>query len=125
MGTLLSDAVQTSPSNPQWIFDLNFDGTFFDITEQYFLEATLNLVFANTGSLTKRIVMPLLPKARRTTGKMTEIVVRQASGDDNQSSQDEVKSSTFRLQAPAVEEEEEVQPEEETSSSSSSLIIAA
>jgi len=122
--TLLSDAVQTSPSNPQWIFDLNIDGVFFDITEQYFLEATLNLVFANTGSLTKRIVMPLMPKARRSAAKVTEIVVRQASGDDNQSSQDEVKSSTFRLQAPAVEEEEE-QPEEQPSSSSSSLIIAA
>jgi uncharacterized integral membrane protein len=64
--SLVSTAVQTSPSNPVWDFDMALDATFFSITETYYLEATLELVFTNTGPLTRRLRFPLINNAAST-----------------------------------------------------------
>ena len=62
--TMQSALEQTSPSNPLWDFAMELDGAFFDPTESYYLEATLDLTFANTGPLTRRLVLPIDAKRR-------------------------------------------------------------
>jgi hypothetical protein len=54
---MLSALTSSSPSSPQWDFDLIMEPTFFLITETYYLEATLELTFANTGPLTRTVVL--------------------------------------------------------------------
>jgi hypothetical protein len=50
---------QTTPNNGVWDFDLTLDPAFFSITETYYLEATIDLTFANTGTLTKKLLIPM------------------------------------------------------------------
>ena len=57
---MLSALTSNSPSSPQWDFDLIMEPTFFLITGTYYLEATLELTFANTGPLTRTLRMPLI-----------------------------------------------------------------
>jgi hypothetical protein len=67
--TLISPATSADPSNPQWDFDLVIDAGFFALTQQYYLEATLDLTFANTGALTKRLLIPLSAFAAAARGE--------------------------------------------------------
>jgi hypothetical protein len=96
--TLISNAISTSPSNPIWDFDLEIDATFFGITETYFLEATLDLVFSNTGALTKKLVIPINGNRRKRLTRNTVMLVAGRAGDDVES-EEGIKSSTFRMKA--------------------------
>ena len=57
---MLSAVTSNSPLSSQWDFEGIMEPTFFLITETYYLEATLELTFANTGPLTKTLRMPLI-----------------------------------------------------------------
>jgi hypothetical protein len=56
---MISQLTQTTPNCGVWDFDLTLDPAFFSITETYYLEATIDLTFANTGSLTKKLLIPM------------------------------------------------------------------
>ncbi len=52
--TLLSNASSSSPFEATWDFDIRVDQAFFAPTGVYYLEATLEMRFANTGALSRR-----------------------------------------------------------------------
>merc|ERR1712137_1278723 len=60
---MLSALSQNSPTNPVWDFNLEMDPSVFLLANTYYLEATLDLTFANTGPLTRKLRMPLLARA--------------------------------------------------------------
>ena len=95
--TLLSPAVNVNPSNPIWDFELLIEPSFFSLLEVYYLEAELQLTFANTGPLTRRIRMPIKPNELISHGRRQQ----------GEAQQDGVASPTFRLAASAVAEEEQ------------------
>merc|ERR1711959_855483 len=82
----------TSASNPQWDFDVLMEPTFFSVTESYFLEATLELTFANTGPLTRKLVLPLARRANQSS-------LRSALSD---ASRTELVAITWSLWPPAL-----------------------
>merc|ERR1711991_1168056 len=57
--TMLSPLTWASPTNPIWDFNLQMEPTFFLLANTYYLEATLELTFANTGPLTRRLEIHL------------------------------------------------------------------
>ena len=57
---MLSALTSNSPTSPQWDFDLVMEPSFFLATNTYYLEATLDLTFANTGPLTRTLRLPLI-----------------------------------------------------------------
>merc|ERR1712093_555499 len=92
--TLLSSATSTSASNPQWDFDVLMEPTFFSVTESYFLEATLELTFANTGPLTRKLVLPLASRA--------ELVAITGRAPDARVEEQGVQSNKFAVRAAAA-----------------------
>jgi len=88
--TLISAATSTDPSNPQWDFNLVVDANFFALTKQYFLVATLDLTFANTGALTKRLIMIPLSSIVAMRGAPAALSLRQQYLGSSSSSQNEV-----------------------------------
>merc|ERR1712065_118810 len=54
-GLMLSALSQNSPTNPVWDFNLEMDPSIFLLANTYYLEATLDLTFANTGPLTRKL----------------------------------------------------------------------
>lgn len=97
--TLLSPAQQTSPSNPVWNFDLLIDPAFFGLTNVYYLEATLDLVFTNTGPLTKRLRIPLTSLSMLRQQANVELVALNSRATPTALSQGGIFSQTFRLTA--------------------------
>lgn len=57
---MLSALTSNSATSPQWDFDLVMEPSFFVATNTYYLEATLDLTFANTGPLTRTLRLPLI-----------------------------------------------------------------
>jgi len=53
---LLSPSVNTSPISPFWDFELFIDANIFNVLDRYYLEAVLEVVFANTGVVSRRKV---------------------------------------------------------------------
>merc|ERR1711916_402981 len=96
--TLLSPAVNVNPANPIWDFELLIDPSFFSLLEVYYLEAELQLTFANTGPLTRRIRMPIKPNEL-----LSHVSHRRQQADPQQ---DGVASPTFRLGKTLTAEED-------------------
>jgi len=115
-----ASATQTSPASAVWQFSLDVDASFFDITETYFLEATIDLTFANTGSLTKRLIIPLLP-GRKRSNTAVALIAAGAPRQAQEGNSDQVRSNIFKMQAEEREEENEAP----VSGSASTAIIAA
>ena len=118
--TLTSGATQTSPASAVWQFSLDIDAAFFDITQTYFLEATIELTFANTGSLTKRLIIPLLP-GRKRSNTAVALLAAGAPRQAQEGNSDQVRSNIFKMAAEEREDEEEAP----VSGSASTAIIAA
>jgi hypothetical protein len=111
-----SPLTQTSAASGVWDFDLTLDPAFFNITEVYYLEATIDLTFANTGALSKRLTLPVMISKKaegkgslrsqlRSGGEQVELVVvsRAGSAAAAPSSQTGVLSEKFQmLPAPRV-----------------------
>jgi hypothetical protein len=103
---MVSTLVQTSPTNPIWDFDLLIDPAFFIITETYYLEATLDLTFANTGPLTRRLRMPI----RRAKTLRAQSNINASGGElvaiygrvNDANRRAGIFSQTFRMAAPAA-----------------------
>ena len=112
-----------------WDFDLLLDAAFFSVTETYFLEATLDVTFANTGPLTKRLVLALPARTLRRAAAPSAAsswvhVVGRATQPER--SVEGIASQTFRMTAPSkAEDPAAVQGQEEPSSSSSSTAVIA
>ena len=107
--TLLSSATSTSASNPQWDFDVLMEPTFFSVTESYFLEATLELTFANTGPLTRKLVLPLARRANQSSlrsalsdASRTELVAITGRAPDARVEEQGVQSNKFAVRAAAA-----------------------
>merc|ERR1739848_747590 len=107
--TLLSSATSTSASNPQWDFDVLMEPTFFSVTESYFLEATLELTFANTGPLTRKLVLPLARRANQSSlrsalsdASRTELVAITGRAPDARVEEQGVRSNKFAVRAAAA-----------------------
>jgi hypothetical protein len=115
-----SSLVSNSPTNPVWDFDLVMDPTFFSIANTYYLEATLDLTFANTGPLTRSLRINLVnPKARALPTGMQLYALRDGQSTDNEQQQG-VASNTFNLRAA----EDEATTSAASSGSSDTAMIA-
>lgn len=58
--TLLSTATQTTPNGGIWDFDLFLDANFFSPVKVYYLIGTFAMTFANTGTLVRREILPII-----------------------------------------------------------------
>merc|ERR1711991_1266661 len=121
--TMTSPLTSTSASNAVLDFDLTMDASFFLLANTYYLEASLDLTFANTGPLTKKLVIPLvIPGNKKMLRSSVQLVALSARADDDGAgNQDGVFSEVFGVSAaPRVAA---AQPSD--SSSNDSAIIAA
>merc|ERR1711991_1082940 len=121
--TMTSPLTSTSASNAVFDFDLTMDASFFLLANTYYLEASLDLTFANTGPLTKKLVIPLvIPGNKKMLRSSVQLVALSARADDDGAgNQDGVFSEVFGVSAaPRVAA---AQPSD--SSSNDSAIIAA
>merc|ERR1711991_899531 len=130
---MLSPLTSNSPTNPIWDFDLFMEPTVFLLANTYYLEATLDLTFENTGTLTRKLQIPLTRKmlARRgnavlrralsNPGAMDLVAVSGRAEDNSNSNRQEegVFSNIFALGA---SEEEEVAEQPEASGSNTAMI---
>merc|ERR1711991_28719 len=128
---MLSPLTSNSPTNPIWDFDLFMEPTVFLLANTYYLEATLDLTFENTGTLTRKLQIPLTRKmlARRgnavlrralsNPGAMDLVAVSGRAEESNNNQQQEgVFSNIFALRA----SEEEVAEQPEASGSNTAMI---
>merc|ERR1712000_202067 len=83
--------------------------TFFSVTESYFLEATLELTFANTGPLTRKLVLPLARRANQSSlrsalsdASRTELVAITGRAPDARVEEQGVQSNKFAVRAAAA-----------------------
>ena len=129
---MLSPLTSNNPTNPIWDFDLFMEPTVFLLANTYYLEATLDLTFENTGTLTRKLQIPLTRKmlARRgnavlrralsNPGAMDLVAVSGRAEESNNNQQQEgVFSNIFALRA---SEEEEVAEQPEASGSNTAMI---
>merc|ERR1711916_87803 len=133
MGIMLSPLTSNNPTNPIWDFDLFMEPTVFLLANTYYLEATLDLTFENTGTLTRKLRIPLTRKmlARRgnavlrralsNPGSNGFVAVSGRADDNNNNNQQQegVFSNIFALRA---SEEEEVAEQPEASGSNTAMI---
>merc|ERR1711916_290928 len=104
--------------------------TVFLLANTYYLEATLDLTFENTGTLTRKLQIPLTRKmlARRgnavlrralsNPGAMDLVAVSGRAEESNNKQQEGVFSNIFALRA---SEEEEVSEQPEASGSNTAM----
>merc|ERR1711991_904214 len=129
---MLSPLTSNNPTNPIWDFDLFMEPTVFLLANTYYLEATLDPTFENTGTLTRKLRIPLTRKmlARRgnavlrralsNPGAMDLVAVSGRAEESNNNQQQEgVFSNIFALRA---SEEEEVAEQPEASGSNTAMI---
>merc|ERR1711991_688755 len=127
--TMTSPLTSTSASNAVFDFDLTMDASFFLLANTYYLEASLDLTFANTGPLTKKLVIPLvIPGSKKmlrsslANPNAVQLVALSARADDDGAgNQDGVFSEVFGVSA--APRAAAAQPSD--SSSNDSAIIAA
>ena len=112
---MLSPLTQTSAASGVWDFDLLLEEAFFSVTEVYYLEATIDLTFANTGALTtKRLTLPMmmlgggggaqkksLLRAEQQQHMELMLVSRDGGSSDAGSAQTGVLSEKFQLRSAA------------------------
>jgi len=109
--TLLSPVTSNSPTNPIWDFDLFMEPTVFALANTYYLEATLDLTFSNTGPLTRKLRMPLPRKMagkslRSTLSNMNAVeLVAMTVRDGEDRQQQGVFSNVFALRTESKAEE--------------------
>merc|ERR1711916_201405 len=110
--------------------------TVFLLANTYYLEATLNLTFENTGTLTRKLQIPLTRKmlARRgnavlrralsnSAGGVMDLVAVSGRADDNNSNNQQQQEGVFsNLFALRASEEEEVAEQPEASGSNTAMI---
>merc|ERR1711991_208272 len=79
---MLSPLTSNNPTNPIWDFDLFMEPTVFLLANTYYLEATLDLTFENTGTLTRKLQIPLTRKmlARRGNAVLRRALSNSAGG---------------------------------------------
>merc|ERR1712065_118584 len=96
---MLSALSQNSPTNPVWDFNLEMDPSIFLLANTYYLEATLDLTFANTG--------PLTPKLRSTLSNphAVALVALSERADNDSETQEGIFSNTFEMRAADAEAE--------------------
>ncbi len=108
--TLISRPTQSSPTLGEWDFDLTMDPAMFQLTRTYYLEATVALVFSNTGVLTRSLRIPLGgavrsgSKLRSALSRAGEVMLvaldgRQAASNGSSPQTQAVGSNTFVLRA--------------------------
>ena len=106
--TLISQATQNSPTLGEWDFDLAMDPAVFQLAKTYYLEATVTLIFSNTGVLTRSLRIPLTgARVRGSTllrsnlSRSGEVVLVALEGRQSGSSPQTqaVGSNTFLLRA--------------------------
>merc|ERR1711916_220675 len=109
---MLSALSQNSPTNPVWDFNLEMDPSVFLLANTYYLEATLDLTFANTGPLTRKLRMPLLARAsgaklRSTLSNPHAVALVALSGraDNDSETPEGIFSNTFEMRAADAEAE--------------------
>merc|ERR1711991_287016 len=109
---MLSALSQNSPTNPVWDFNLEMDPSVFLLANTYYLEATLDLTFANTGPLTRKLRMPLLARAsgaklRSTLSNPHAVALAALSerADNDSETQEGIFSNTFEMRAADAEAE--------------------
>merc|ERR1711916_102165 len=129
---MLSPLTSNNPTNPIWDFDLFMEPTVFLLANTYYLEATLDLTLENTGTLTRKLQIPLTRKmlARRgnavlrralsnSAGGAMDLVAVSGRADDNNSNNQQQQEGVFSLRA---SEEEEVAEQPEASGSNTAMI---
>jgi hypothetical protein len=101
---LLSTPTNTNPQNPVWDFDLYVDPLFFQAGNVYYLAATVSLTFANTGPLSKRLVMQInLPNQTHSLrAQLADQSMGQIAPRAGQNSQP-IYSNTMRMQTLATQ----------------------
>jgi hypothetical protein len=101
---MISQLTQTTPNNGVWDFDLTLDPAFFSITETYYLEA-IDLTFANTGTLTKKLLIPMSSARtlRAQARNVVDLVEMSGRGPSNPAAatQAGVLSEKFQMRAAA------------------------
>merc|ERR1711916_257283 len=109
---MLSALSQNSPTNPVWDFNLEMDPSVFLLANTYYLEATLDLTFANTGPLTRKLRMPLLARASGAKLRSTlsnphavALVALSERADNDSETQEGIFSNTFEMRAADSEAE--------------------
>jgi len=109
---MLSALSQNSPTNPVWDFNLEMDPSIFLLANTYYLEATLDLTFANTGPLTRKLRMPLLARASGAKLRSTlsnphavALVALSERADNDSETQEGIFSNTFEMRAADAEAE--------------------
>merc|ERR1712065_109194 len=109
---MLSALSQNSPTNPVWDFNLEMDPSIFLLANTYYLEATLDLTFANTGPLTRKLRMPLLARASGAKLRSTlsnphavALVALSERADNDSETQEGIFSNTFEMRAADSEAE--------------------
>jgi hypothetical protein len=96
--TMLSPLTSNSPSNPIWDFDMVLDPAVFLITETYYLSASIQLTFANTGVVARRrVIIPLEP------GKPQLRAAFERQNTNGASTQTGVLSNQFNMFAATVQ----------------------
>ena len=129
---MLSALTSNSPSSPQWDFDLIMEPTFFLITETYYLEATLELTFANTGPLTRTLRMPLIaPSANKkklslrsalSNVNAVQLVAISDRDETTNAEQQGIFSNNFSLRAIEKEAETTMAPESGSDNSNTAMV---
>merc|ERR1711991_892139 len=106
---MLSALSQNSPTNPVWDFNLDMDPSVFLLANTYYLEATLDLTFANTGPLTRKLRMPLLARASGAKLRSTlsnphavALVALSERADNDSETQEGIFSNTLEMRAAAA-----------------------
>merc|ERR1711991_497423 len=86
------------------------DPSIFLLANTYYLEATLDLTFANTGPLTRKLRMPLLARASGAKLRSTlsnphavALVALSERADDDSEPQEGIFSNTFEMRAAEAE----------------------
>merc|ERR1711916_316539 len=109
---MLSALSQNSPTNPVWDFNLEMDPSVFLLANTYYLEATLDLTFANTGPLTRKLRMPLLARASGAKLRSTlsnphamALVALSERADNDSETQEGIFSNAFEMRAADAEAE--------------------
>ena len=130
---MLSALTSNSPSSPQWDFDLIMEPTFFLITETYYLEATLELTFANTGPLTRTLRMPLIAPSANGNKKLSlrsalsnvnavQLVAISDRDETTNAEQQGIFSNNFSLRAIEKEAETSMAPESGSDNSNTAMV---
>merc|ERR1711991_933766 len=131
---MLSPLTSNNPTNPIWDFDLFMEPTVFLLANTYYLEATLDLTFENTGTLTRKLQIPLTRKmlARRgnavlrralsKSGGARDLVAVSGRAEDNSNSNQQEEGVFSNIFALRASEEEEVAEQPEQNGSNTAMI---